>query len=171
MLFNPVRYVALTLNINFLSVIKIIKQDFWIQPLDQEGERKWFRVLRNPLLDFDYVKNSLPNPTLLYKDCNLERPGTITHFNQINNPPAKMGSRKPWLSLTSFCVVFAMLVAVAKSDSAWSSTPVKASVALQPTPPPTTGAGDGGSAAAEFNPHLFTTPFLLPIIIGLSALF
>lgn len=113
----------------------------------------------------------LLTPTLLYKDSNLERPGTITHFNQINNPPAKMGSRKPWLSLTSFCVVFAMLVAVTMSDSSWSSTPVKDSVALEPTPPPTTGAGDGGSATAESNPHLFTTPFLLPIIIGLSALF
>ncbi|KAF3444505.1 hypothetical protein FNV43_RR14197 [Rhamnella rubrinervis] len=60
--------------------------------------------------------------------------------------------------------------AVAMSDSVWDSQ-VKNSVALEPTPPPSAGTGDGGSAAAEFNPHLFTTPFLLPIIICLSALF
>lgn len=79
---------------------------------------------------------------------------------------------KPWVQLALLCMVFAMFIAVAMSDSSWPNSQAS-SVALEPTPPPNTGAGgDGGSAAAGFCPHLFTTTllpsfaFLLPFYLS-----
>ncbi|KAE8021390.1 hypothetical protein FH972_007284 [Carpinus fangiana] len=80
-----------------------------------------------------------------------------------------MATRMLWVGpFASTCIIFAMLVAVGVSNSAWPL--IHSSM---PTPSPHAGAGDGGSAAAEFSPPFLMTAlfaslaFLLPFCVSL----
>lgn len=89
------------------------------------GKSKWCRLCASHCV---IILRLFTPKTPLYNASNLERVGTNTCFYQPK--PLEMGTRKPLLPLASFCMVFAMLLAMAMSNSSWPNSQVKDSVAF-----------------------------------------